>query len=172
MITIATATTNDINAILKIVEDARTLITKQGFKQWTKESNYPNYDTFMADINNNSLYVAKENDEVVGFMALCFGEDPSYAKIEGKWLNKEASYSTIHRLAIKANYYNKGIAKALINYAFTLSKKHCQYIRIDTHKNNLIMNSLAQKMGFHYCGKIYILDDKIDPERNAYERMI
>ena len=40
------ANINDLEAILEIVEDARKQISNLNFKQWTKESNYPNAKTF------------------------------------------------------------------------------------------------------------------------------
>ena len=172
MIVIATAKTSDLKSILEIIDDARLLIKNHGFKQWSLESNYPSYADFLKDINNNALYVAKDNDKIIGVMALYFGPDENYAKIDGKWLSNNELYSTIHRLAIKKEYYHQGVAKALINYAISLSKEKCSYIRIDTHKDNIMMNSLALKMGFSYCGIIDIIRDNVDSLRNAYERMI
>lgn len=168
---ITIATKEDINAILEIVEDARLLIESMGFKQWTRESGYPSYNDFENDINDNSLYVLKNAGKTIGMMALKVGIDENYNHIDGKWLTSSNNYLAIHRIAIKKEYYGTNASQMLINYAFDLAKTKGISVRIDTHKKNIPMNKLALKMGFSLCGTIYIKREKIEPERNAYERV-
>lgn len=173
MITITKAKAFDIPHILEIVEDARQLINKQNFKQWSKESNYPNHEVFLKDINNDALYVIKENEQILGMMAIYTGEDINYDYIEGKWLSDTTNYLTIHRLAIRASHYQKGLAKSLFEFAIDYAKENkLASVRIDTHPKNINMNNLAKKLNFTYCGTIYIKGERIEPSRNAYERVI
>ncbi|MBQ5456348.1 MAG: GNAT family N-acetyltransferase, partial [Prevotella sp.] len=53
--------------------------------------------------------------------------------------------------------------KAVFDYCFTRTTN----IRIDTHRQNVIMRNVLQKYGFRYCGIIYLLDGA---ERLAYQR--
>lgn len=168
---ITTATKNDLPSILEIVADARELIESLNFNQWTKESGYPGIDDFVNDLNNMALYVLKTSNYVIGMMALYQGSDENYSYIDGKWLTETDNYLTIHRLAIKKEYYGTKAGQELINYAFKQAQAKKVPVRIDTHKKNIPMNKLALKMGFSLCGTIYIKREKIEPERNAYERM-
>lgn len=170
---IRAANTSDIESILEIVNDARMLITSLGFKQWTIESNYPNYETFQHDILRQSLYVLESNNKVLGMVAICVGQDENYNTIDGNWISNNSNYLTIHRLAIKREFYGNGLAQRLIDFSLNKAKiLNISSIRIDTHPLNIPMNNLIKKSGFTYCGKIMIIDDQIDPIRNAYEKVI
>lgn len=158
----------DIVCILDIVKDARLQINRLGFKQWLEESNYPNYDTFLNDIKNNSLYVYDIKGKVVGVIAIVKGVNLDYNNIKGLWLSN-AKYYTIHRLAVKGDYHNLGIGSKLIEFAKTKAIKDNVNLRIDTHNLNVPMKNLIKKEGFIYCGIITLQDEKIEPLRDAYE---
>ena len=113
---IRAANTSDIESILEIVNDARMLITSLGFKQWTIESNYPNYETFQNDVLKQSLYVLESNNKVLGMVAICVGQDENYNTIDGNWISNNTNYLTIHRLAIRREFYGNGLAQRLIRY--------------------------------------------------------
>ena len=49
--------------------------------------------------------------------------------------------------------------------------KHADYLRIDTHRNNSIMQHLIKKYRFHYCGIVQIIDLDTDFERLAYQKI-
>lgn len=81
-------------------------------------------------------------------------------KIKGSWLNDEP-YGTIHRIA--SSNTKKGVLKEAIDFA-TSNKID---IRIDTHRNNTIMQHLLDKYGFIKCGTIYVEDGTA---RIAYQK--
>lgn len=83
--------------------------------------------------------------------ALFDGEDPTYKQIDGSWLNDEP-YVTIHRLA--GDGQTHGLFQCAANYAKTVSRN----VRLDTHADNLIMQSLIQKYDFTPCGTIRVAD--------------
>ena len=60
------------------------------------------------------------------------------------------------------NSYVIGIARACFEYCI----KQIDYIRIDTHKDNISMQTAIERFGFHKCGNIYV---KGDAERIAYD---
>ena len=51
----------------------------------------------------------------------------------------------------------------MIRYAIEASGGH---LRIDTHEDNVPMQNLLKKLGFTYCGTIYVLRDSA---RMAFE---
>ena len=89
--------------------------------------------------------------------------DPTYLKIyEGEWLNDEP-YAVIHRMA--SNGKQKGISTECLKWAFA----HCDNIRIDTHRDNIVMQNLLKKHGFKQCGIIYIANGT---ERIAFHKIV
>ena len=72
-------------------------------------------------------------------------------------------YGTIHRIASVPNVH--GILSTAIEYCF----KKVKDLRIDTHKENVIMRNGLKKLGFTYCGIIYL--ENGDP-RLAFQKTI
>lgn len=165
------ATTKDIKSILTIVEDARSQITKLGFSQWTKESNYPNEDTFMIDISKDSLYVYTKNDLVLGMFVIDKEHNFDYDNIEGNWLSL-GKYYTVHRLAVKEETRHLGIGLKMLEFAKNIALKNKVSLRIDTHPKNTPMLNLIKKANFKYCGLIRLKKEKVEPERKAYEMVL
>lgn len=149
----------DLEAILKIYEVARKYMKDNGNEsQW--KNNYPPKSLLEDDIKQGILYVIKENEEVHGVFAFILGEDPTYLNIyEGEWLNS-SPYGTIHRIA------SDGKIKHSLRHAIEFGLTLINHIRIDTHKNNKIMNKSLIKYGFKITG-IIICDD--GTTRIAYE---
>jgi ribosomal protein S18 acetylase RimI-like enzyme len=154
----------DINQILTIIEDARELFKTYNSPQWG--NGYPNYDSFLNDINNDVLYVCTHEDKVIGTMSI-IDYDPCYDYIDGKWLH-EGKYVAIHRIAVKKEYRSLGVASFMMDY---VKHNHQGSIRIDTHRLNIGMQKFLLKYGFTYCGIIY-LNQPLDKERLAFEFII
>jgi hypothetical protein len=101
---------------------------------------------------------AKESP--VGYFALLPSPEPTYENIDGAWLT-DGPYGVIHRIASYPGVH--GIFSAVIAYA----AQRYAHLRIDTHRDNRIMQHLIEKHGFTYCGIIWLEDGS---ERLAYER--
>ena len=156
----------DFNYIKDIYKSAREFMKNNGNgTQWG--DNWPTDDVILTDIKNKKSFVCVENDEVSAVFFCEFGKvDESYIEIDGKWLSDEP-YAVIHRIATNRKY--RYVGEFCFNYVFEKFK----HIRVDTHKNNIPMINLLNKLGFKYCGIINI-DKKYclyDTERIAYEKI-
>ncbi|MBQ5889278.1 MAG: GNAT family N-acetyltransferase [Bacteroidaceae bacterium] len=123
---------------------------------------YPSVEVVRADIERGMCYVATDalNGEIEATMAFIPGPDPTYSSIEGgEWLNNEP-YHVIHRIAVAKP--GKGYARLLLDWAFERTKT----VRIDTHRDNVIMHHILRKYGFEYCGVIYLVNGDA---RDAYQ---
>ncbi len=130
-------------------------------KQWT--DGYPSADVFRQDIERGVSYVVEDAGRAVATFALVPGPDVTYARIyEGEWLNDEPYY-VVHRIASRQGV--RGVLRMVLDYGFQLT----QNIRIDTHRDNVIMQHLMQKYGFSYCGIIYLLSGD---ERLAFQKKV
>ena len=161
MITIRKSTIDDLNVLLKLAGEARTTMRESGnLDQW--KDGYPSAAVFERDIENGCSYLAEKDGEAVGTFAFIPSPEPTYGYIEGAWLD-DASYYVIHRIA--ASRKSHGLFKAMLAYCFGKTGN----IRIDTHRDNVIMQHLLTKHGFAYCGIIYLQNGD---ERLAYQRNI
>ncbi len=158
--TIRPSTQADIPTLLQIAEEAKQTMRESGNQhQWT--DGYPSAEVFREDILRGVSYVVEREDKPVATFALIPGPDVTYAKIyEGQWLSDEPYY-VIHRIASRQGV--SGVLKLVVDYAFGQTKS----IRIDTHRDNAIMQHLLKKLGFTYCGIIYLLSGD---ERLAFEK--
>ena len=151
---------NDLEDMKELFVCARKYMKENGNPtQW--KDNRPDINLVIKDIQNDNSYVILHDGEIVGTFACIRGIEPTYLDIDGKWLNDD-EYVTIHRIA--SNGKCKGIFDEMMNYVDNMNLD----IRIDTHKDNKIMQHLIDKHGFEYCG-IIIVDD--GTERLAYQKV-
>ena len=161
---ITLAKTNQVDEILEIIEQTKIIFKNKGIDQW--QNGYPNRDSIINDINNNSGYVYLDNDIVLGYFYIMYENEITYENIyEGDWLTNKP-YFTIHRLTVNANCRRQGIASEMFKFISELAKIKNLNIRVDTHNDNKPMKTLLLKSGFKYCGIIELKDKAL---RNAYE---
>ena len=154
---------SEINTVMKIYEAARNFMKQTGNpNQWG--DNRPEQSKIETDINAGNSYVCVDEGRLLGAFTYIFGEeDPTYAYVEnGQWLN-DRPYGVMHSVASLAS--GKGVGRFCINWALEQSGN----VRIDTHEDNKVMQSLLEKMGFTHCGTIYL--ENGDP-RLAFQKTI
>lgn len=154
------ATYDDVPVLMDVFRKARGIMRSSGnMNQWN--DGYPSEEVVRKDIDNGHCVVLCEEGEVVATMAFIPGPDPTYAEIyDGGWLS-DAPYHVIHRIAVAEPGHNA--AKALLDWGFGQAGS----IRIDTHKDNVIMHHVLSKSGFTHCGMILLANG--DP-REAYQK--
>jgi putative acetyltransferase len=160
MLTVRKGNRSDYDTLMRIYSKAREFMIHTGNPdQW--RHNHPAPELIKADIENGICHVVCEGENVHGVFALCKGDDPTYSYIEdGKWLNNEP-YVTIHRIAGDGSVH--GILKCAVEY----SMRFADNIRIDTHRDNKVMQGALAKNGFEKCGVIYLLNGE---PRIAFQR--
>ena len=160
------AKTEDITAILRIIDQAKAYLHRQQIDQW--QDGYPNQASILADITRNVSYVLCDEDKIVATAAILFEDDPNYRQIEdGSWLSS-GPYGVLHRVACDEQYKGHGYSGLIFDYAKKQAEKlGMKSMRIDTHEKNHSMQRLIAKHGFQYCGIVYMADGG---KRLAYER--
>ncbi len=158
MIKVRTGVPDDLPAIIDIYKIARKFMKETGNPtQWGDI--YPTIEIIKKDIELGYTRVLTNEDVVHGVFALCPGPDPTYAYIDGAWLNDEA-YVAIHRIATDGRIH--GAVRAAADHAL----KSSENVRADTHRDNLIMQKKLSEYGFVRCGIIITHDGT---ERIAYQ---
>ena len=152
----------DMADIMKVMDAAKKIMRQSGnMHQWGE--GYPSEAVIMADMEKDGGFVIEDNSEIVGYFAFLPSPEPSYLKIyEGEWLDDVQPYHVVHRIASYPDAH--GIFSDIMDYCFAADRN----IRIDTHRDNTIMQHVIEKYGFTYCGIIYLASGD---ERLAYQRL-
>ena len=169
------STTSDLNDIVKIANDGKDLLKKNGIDQWQKGA-YPSRQLFIQDIEDGTGYVVSNEEEIVAICAVTFTDEISYRQlISGSWKTDDNDvYATIHRAAVATKHQGKHITKFLFDSIAKLAiVKDAVSVRADTHPDNAAMNGAMQKAGFEKCGGFYIQEgDEKGGLRYGYELVI
>ena len=174
------ATYQDIPRLMEIFHAARQIMRKSGnLNQWS--DGYPSEKIVRSDIDNEVCIVMcdKADGKIIATMAFIPGPDPTYAELFSEedlsatlsW-PYDGPYHVIHRIAVCEPGHRA--AEKMLDWAFCrLIKDNPRYetvsIRIDTHKDNVIMHHILGSYGFTRCGIIYLANG--DP-RTAYQKQV
>lgn len=158
----------DLPAIMKIIDDAKELLKKNGSPQW--QNGYPNQENLTQDIAMQTNWVLINDNKVAATATLQLTPEPTYRNItQGQWQQPDEPYATIHRVAISSNYRGQGLSKLLFSNLLTVGQvQGIKNFRVDTHRSNKAMQHIAENFNFKKRGIIKV-NDQNDPERLAYE---
>lgn len=162
------AVKSDLKGIMRIVRAAKLSLKSENIDQWQK--GYPDENTISQDIAKGQSYVLTECSKVVATAAVSFLEETDYKGIyEGRWGGSE-TYAVIHRLAISPEMKGTGLVDVFMREIESFIRgKGYSCIRTDTHEDNLRMQKLLIRNGFHFRGIIYIGGVE---KRRAFEKVL
>ncbi|MDF7664833.1 N-acetyltransferase [Bifidobacterium sp. ESL0745] len=163
------ATQADFEAIQRNFDRARKLMARNGNPtQWG--TTWPPAELVQKDIDGGNAFLLVDNkgengsERILAQFAMFTGLEPTYAEIEGKWLDDD-DYATMHRLAASGLKHHS--AKTCLDWAVE------QYgnVRCDTHPDNKAMQHVFEADGFQRCGLIHVMNITDKPDvRVAYQR--
>lgn len=153
----------DIQYIMQVMEAAKGIMRQSGnMHQWG--DGYPSEDVIAADMEKHGSFVIDDEGKVVGYFAFLPSPDSTYYNIyNGEWLDDTQTYHVVHRIASTPQAH--GIFSSIIDFCTA----HETNLRVDTHRDNKIMQHNLLKHGFTYCGIIYLANGD---ERLAYQRIV
>ncbi len=162
MKTIRHALEADLAEVMSVIEAGKGIMRASGnMLQWN--DGYPSESVILADVAAGNGYVIEEDGQTVAYFALIPSPEPTYNAIYGgEWLDDEKPYHVIHRIASFPETH--GIFRTIMEFAFARDRN----IRIDTHRNNRIMQHNILQHGFSYCGIILLANGD---ERLAYQKI-
>ncbi len=158
----------DLPQIMTIIAEAQAFLASCGVNQW--QDGYPDEAVMRGDMRLGQGYVLTEGDMVLGIATVTFAGEPTYDVIyDGAWTTPEP-FACIHRTAISAGRRGTGSADALMQAAEALVRaRGVPSIRIDTHRENLVMQRMLARNGYSQCGVIYL---ESGAERIALEKRV
>ena len=154
------ATSSDIPSILTVMDAARGIMRESGNPNQWKEG-YPSEEIIRRDIDNAGGIVMEDDGQIMAYFAFLPSPEPTYTVIEdGLWLDDTQPYHVIHRIASLPEAH--GVFSDMVSWCLSQESN----IRIDTHRDNRIMQHCILKAGFQYCGIIHLASGD---ERLAYQ---
>ena len=158
---IRTAHIGDLEAVMAVLEAARGIMrASRNTGQWV--NGYPSEDVIRNDIDKGYGFVVESENRIVAYFAYIPSPEPTYGFIEGgSWLN-DSPYHVVHRMGSYPDVH--GVFRSIMDWCFGRDTN----IRIDTHRDNHIMQHCLTRYGFTYCGIIYLPSGD---ERLAYQRI-
>lgn len=155
----------DLPRVMEIYARARRFMAEHGNPLQWGPTNWPPEALIRQDIQNGKSYVCTDENEIAAVFFYDFGPDiePTYRKIEDGGWSDGSPYGVVHRIASAGT--RKGAGAFCIQWAFS----QCGHLRMDTHGDNVVMQSLLTKLEFQKCGIIYVEEDNYP--RFAYEKL-
>jgi len=149
----------DIPSIMPVLDAAKGIMRASGnMNQWV--DGYPSEEVVLNDIRSAHGFVVTDSGTIVGYFAYIPSPEPTYSYIEGgSWLDDTLPYHVIHRIGSIPEAH--GIFKSIMDWC----RRQDPHLRIDTHRDNRIMQHCILRYGFRYCGIIYLASGA---ERLAY----
>ena len=152
--------------ICEIFQQAILRRKNDGSKQW--QDGDPNEEIIKSDIQKGIAYVLTGDDEIMGYAAVIFNDEPAYTDIKGAWLSNE-EFVVIHRIAISDRQSGKGLAKLIMSSTEDIALKNNIFsVKVDTNFDNPAMLKTFEKCGYTYCGEVMLRDGL----RKAYEKRL
>ena len=145
---------SDVDAIMNIVGQAQQALAELGIDQW--QDGYPSRQAILDDIACNVGYVAVEGDVVIGYAAIVLTGEEAYKQIDANEWNTSNDYVVVHRICVDGRVRRSGVAIRLMQHAASLAREHSfSAFRIDTHRGNIRMLAMLQKLGFKPTGIVH-----------------
>lgn len=152
----------ELDTVLEIYAYARKFMAEHGNPNQWKQTNPP-MERVQRDITEGKSHVCVEGEEILGVFYFAKEEDPTYHVIyDGQWLN-DAPYAVVHRIA------SAGKAKGVGSFCMDWAYEQFANVKIDTHRDNVVMQNMLKKRGFVYCGIIHLENGE---ERLAFQKCL
>ena len=151
------ATITDFESVLSFYNDVTERTPEiEHFARWQK-GKHPTAEGIKAFIQQGSLYLYKEQDVIIGAMALPMYQGEDYHAIE--WIRNvlDDEVAVIHLLAVHPDYQGRGIGAEMVRAAIRLAQdKGKKAIRLDAIASNTPGHRLYECLGFAYRGKQHL----------------
>lgn len=158
---------NELDEIMNMYASCVNGMQKANIDQW--DSTYPNRKIISEDIRNKSFYIFLINDKIIGGINVDKIQDKTYLDVE--WKDKGNKFLVVHRLAVRQEFWKKGIGNKLMIFAESLVKeKKLNSIRLDTYSSNPIAINFYLNLGYIKKGEIFLKPNK--NEYYCFEKLI
>ena len=126
------------------------------YARWSK-GKHPTAAGIRAYIKEGSMYLYKEEDVIVGAMAVTLYQGEDYHAIEWSEQVPDDEVAVIHILAVHPDRQGSGIGSEMVREAIRLARDNgMKAVRLDALASNTPAHSMYKRLGFEYRGKQHL----------------
>ena len=147
----------DYESIIAFYDDVTDRTQEmEKYARWQK-GKHPTHDGIKAYIEEGCMYLYKENDAIVGAMAVTMYQGEDYHAIEWSQQVEDKEAAVIHILAVSPDAQGRGIGSEMIREAIRLARTYgMKAIRLDALASNTPAHKIYKALGFEYRGKQHL----------------
>jgi len=146
------ASDKDYMDVMFLLSRCTADMNQRSMFHWNRS--YPGADIIYSDIHNNSLYIYHVQGVCQGMIVLNEDQSEEYSGIE--WKDQGGKVLVVHRLAVHPVFQQKGIGKALMEFAVEHARKEgYSSIRLDVISDNPSAGNLYSNLGFRETGSFH-----------------
>ena len=151
------ATQNDYEAIIAFYNDVTERTPEMAtYARWSK-GKHPTVEGICAYIDEESMYLYKEEGNIIGAMAVTMYQGEDYHAIDWAEQVADDKVAVIHILAVNPDAQGKGIGSKMIREAIRLALNNgILAVRLDALASNTPAHRLYERLGFEYRGKQHL----------------
>lgn len=130
---------------------------REKYCRW-KLGSYPTNQDIQNYLEGSCMYIARENGEIKGAVAITEGQSEDYRKIDWRYEVQDSEIQVLHMLAVDPGMHGNGYGRSLISQTIMLAKeKNMKVIRLDALESNLPARHLYESLEFEMRGmqKLY-----------------
>ena len=148
---------NDFDAIIAFYDDVTERTPEMTtYARWSK-GKHPTEESIRTYIEEGNMYLYREDDGIVGAMAVTMYQGEDYHAIE--WArqvgNDEAA--VIHILAVSPDRQGEGIGSEMIREAIHLAQANgMKAVRLDALASNTPAHRIYERLGFVQRGQQHL----------------
>lgn len=152
---------HELDAILALTKACGKHMRDNEIDQW--DENYPDRKSILNDLETETLFVYREDDEVLGIVVLNESQDEEYGELN--WSTSMTDRNiVVHRLAVHPDRQGKGLARKLMDFAEKWAKENkYDAIRLDTFSQNPRNQKFYTNRGYADLGSVYLKYKKDHP---------
>ena len=150
-------TTEDYESIIAFYDDVtKRTPDMERYARWQK-GKHPTEEGIRAYVEEGSMYLYKENDVIIGAMAVTMCQGDDYHAIRWSQQVQDNEVAVIHILAVSPNAQGKGIGSEMIRKAIRLARTNgMKAIRLDALASNTPAHKIYKALGFEYRGQQHL----------------
>ncbi len=116
---------------------------------------YPTRQTAQAGLEKNGLYIAVNEQKIVGSFVLSQAFELPYEAANWSFPSDYSKIFVVHTFLVHPDYAKQHIGKQMLEYVIALGKAQgMNSIRLDTYEKNLPAMKLYESCGFRFAGKV------------------
>ena len=149
--TIEKGNLTDLEALFQIYINGKIELERNGIYQWT--NTYPTISIIESDLQKEVLYILKNDNEIIGAIALSEEQEDEYKLIN--WKFDDGKILVVHRLVVNPKHQKQGYAQQLMDFAenYAVTNNYAS-IRLDAYSQNKRVINFYKKRNYKISGNV------------------